>query len=73
MSIVQYVKIPLVKKAELNKWKKFFAIYGMKSAFEKETGMPRQTLYNVLDDGTGLPATVDKVREFYNSKTQAIA
>ena len=41
-----------------------FRTYGLKRKFERESGVPRQTLYRILKTGSGLEENVDAVLEF---------
>jgi hypothetical protein len=71
---MQYLKTTIIQRSELNKWKKYFSIYGAKSEFERETEVTRQTLHNILKNGRGDERTVSAVRNFYQSKiTKAVA
>lgn len=58
-----------VPAIELNKWKRYFKNYGTKMLFEKETGVTRQTLYNILSIGRGEENNVSAIRNFYTSKS----
>jgi hypothetical protein len=50
--------------------KRAFRKHGSKTDFEKATGISRQTLINVLKNGSGLRKTLDKIREYISNPKQ---
>lgn len=52
---------------DLRKWRTRFAAYGSKTLFEAETGITRQTLHKILNEGKGEQRIVDTIKSYVSN------